>query len=70
MQRIQLDLTSHPAKNLVKEKVRLSKIEIIKEAKTGEEQISLDFNSIQTETKERLEHRGSIVLAPGYRHIN
>ncbi len=70
MQKIQLDLNNHPATNLLKNKKRISRIEIIKDAQTNEEQISIDFNIFQDDEKEIHPRKNLIVVPPGYKHIN
>lgn len=70
MQKIQLDLTNHPATKMLKEKTRLNKIEIIKDPHSNEEQISIDFNIFQDNTQANHPHRNLIIMAPGYKHIN
>lgn len=70
MQKIQLDLSSHPVKNLLSEKVRLGKIEIIRDQETEEEQISIDFSILQPASKEELSHRSSIIAVPAFPNLN
>lgn len=70
MQKIQLDINNHPATNLLKNKKRFSRIEIIKDTQTNEEQITIDFDIFQDETKEIHTHKNLIVVPPGYKHIN
>jgi hypothetical protein len=70
LQKIQLDLSSHPVKNLLSEKVRLGKIEIIRDQETEKEQISIDFSILQPEQGEELSHRNSIIAVPVYPNLN
>jgi hypothetical protein len=70
VQKIQLDLSSHPVKNLLSEKVRLGKIEIIKDRDTDEEQISIDFSVVQQSANESNMRKGSIISIPAYSSLN
>lgn len=70
VQRIQLDLSSHPAANLLSENVRLSRIEIIKEAVIEEEQMSIDFTPVQPDTRKTRLPKKLIIAAPGFKSLN
>jgi hypothetical protein len=70
VQKIQLDLSSHPVKNLLSEKVRLGKIEIIKDRDTEEEQISIDFSVVQSAASESNMRKGSIISIQAYSSLN
>jgi hypothetical protein len=70
LQKIQLDLSNHPVKNLLSEKVRLGKIEIIRDKETEEEQISIDFSILQPATKDEHSRRGSIIAVSAYPNLN
>jgi len=70
VQKIQLDLSSHPVKNLLSEKVRLGKIEIIKDRDTEEEQISIDFSMVQQSANQSNTRKGSIISIQAYSNLN
>lgn len=70
MQKIQLDLSYHPAANLLSEKVRPSRIEIIKETAVEEEQMSIDFTPVQPDARKTRLPKKLIIAAPGFKSLN